>query len=156
MIKFVIGFLSTIFSYFSYSNFVYSIDSFTGTRSRVLDKIESLRNVIQLQIQRSQSVSDIKKENYSITAKNAVKQFRLNRTEKLNDQLFFLEKLSEKIQNLPLIYFLSEKNTSFMKKIYEMLKKFKINTSGVRENIILQDFLKRNNFLDYINPENEI
>lgn len=154
VIKFVIGFFSTMFSYFSYSNFVYSIDGFTGTRSKVLHKIEFLRNIIQHQIQRSQSVSDIEQENYSITVKNAVKQSRLNRIEKLNDQLFFLEKLSEKIQNLPLIYFLSEKNISFMKEIYEKLKKF--NTSGVRENTILQDFLKKNNFLDYINPENEM
>lgn len=154
VIKFVIGFFSTMVSYFSYSNFVYSIDGFRGTRSRVLHKIESLRNIIQHEIQRSQSVSDIDQENYSITVQNAVKQFRLNRIEKLNDKVFFLEKLSEKIQNLSLIYFLSEKNTSFMKEIYEMLKRFDV--SGMRENIILQDFLKKNNFLDYISPENEM
>lgn len=154
VIKFVIGFFSTMVSYFSYSNFVYSIDGFRGTRSRVLHKIESLRNIIQHEIQRSQSVSDIEQENYSITVQNAVKQFRLNRKEKLNDKVFFLEKLSEKIQDLSLIYFLSEKNTSFMKEIYEMLKRFDV--SGMRENIILQDFLKKNNFLDYISPENEM
>lgn len=108
-----------------------------------------LQFIIQHQIQRSQFVSDIEQENYSITVQNRVKQSRLNRIEKLNHQLFFLEKLSEKIPlGLKKFYFLSEKNTDYINEIYEMLKR--------RENILLRDFLKKNNFLDYINPENEM
>jgi hypothetical protein len=92
VIKVLVGFFSTVFLYFSYSNFVYSIDGFLGTREKVLHQVEFLRNSIQNQIQKAQCISDIEQESFFLI----LKQHKLDRIQKLNDRLFFLEKLSEK------------------------------------------------------------
>jgi hypothetical protein len=120
----------------------------------VLRKIQLLRDVTQDYIDNTQSVRNPDQQDYSIIIQNTIKQLELNRMEKLNHQLFFLEKLQEKIRSLPLIYFIHKKNRNSIQEIYEMLKHF--DTSGLCENIALQDFLKKNNFLDFMSIENEM
>lgn len=152
VIKFLFGFFSTMLSYISYSHFISSIDGLNGIRSILLRKIHGLSDVIQSGINHAQSTSDLQQKNDSITVQNAVKQFKLDHIEELNNRLSVLEKLNEKISSLSLIYFVSKKNRDFLKQLYEVLKQFE--TSNSHRNTKLEMFLKKNHFLNFLDTEN--
>lgn len=104
-IKFFFGFVVTLSSYISYSHFVSTIDGLNGIRPRVVRKIESLKDLTQHSIHCTESKLHLSNESNFVVVENALKKFRLDVLEKLNTNFFFLEKLSEKITNLPLTYF---------------------------------------------------
>ena len=153
VMKFVFAFLSTLSSYVSYSKFVSSVDGFDGIRSVILTEIRTCRNLNKNTISIIKSSGDISEEDDSIVVQNAIKKWRLDRIAKLNDELLTLQKLNEKIKDLPLIYFISQKNKNLLKEFHEVLRDF--SRSSMNKNINLQVFIKKMNFSIFLDAETD-
>jgi hypothetical protein len=101
---------STLWCYVSYLQLVSSVDSFCGIRTVILEEIKTCSNLRKSIIDHIQSSGDASQA-HSILVRDlindAVNKWRLDHIVKLNDELLTLQKLNDKIKDLPLIYFLS-------------------------------------------------
>lgn len=146
--------LSILRSYTSYLQFVSSVDGFDGIRSVILEEIQTCSNLNRSSIDCIESSGDVNQEHNILlrdSINDAVNKWRLDRITKLNDELLTLQKLNEKIKDLPLIYFLSQKNKDLLKEFRGVLRDF--SSSNTDENIDLQVFLKKIHFSIFLDTE---
>lgn len=156
--KFVFAFLFTLWFYVSYSTFVSSVDGFDGIRTVVLKEIQLCSNPHKSMIDHIESSGD-ESQAHSILVRDvindAVNKWRLDHIAKLNDELLTLQKLNDKIKDLPLIYFLSQKNKDLLKEFRGVIRDFNRSgsRSGMDENRDLQSFIKKTHFSIFLDTE---